>query len=1185
MTLLRVRAAAAAAMLLLPPVIADPASARQVVISEVMSSNTTTLADEDGDYPDWIELRNDGPAPVDLAGWVLTDKGDPALGWVLPARTLEPGGHLVVFASDKDRVGLPGRWTTPVDRGHVWKYRVGGTSTPSDWMQPSVDVSGWANGASGFGYGDGDDATVVQPVISVAARTTFEVADPASVVGLLLHVDYDDGFVAYLNGREVARANLGTPGTPVSWAMTATRDREAAMYLGGRPEEFNLADALQYLVPGANTLAVEVHNVASGSSDLSLIPFLSIATAGTPDVGGVSAQLAPLFVRPLHTDFRIAVGERLCLGRPDGSQSDCFDVPEAPTDFSTGRNATGETVIFTSPTPGAANVATTFTGQAPPPSFSLDAGHVSPGRVLTIGPDTPGGLVVVTTDGSTPGESGGVPTYTRTLTATTVVRARVVAPGAIPGDVVTRTYIVESPRSMAVVSLTTDPPNLWDWNSGIYVLGPNAQGGAPNWGANFWQDWEKPVHVEFFESGGSLAFSHGAGVKIYGGWSRAHPQKSLAMFARSEYGANRFDHRLFSNKPFDRYETFVLRNSGNDWNRTQLRDGYMQSLVTDTEIDWMAYRPAVVYLNGEYWGIQNVREKINEHYVAQNGGVDPDAIDMMDWQGEYQMVAIRGDATAWNAMMDFVRNSDVGSPDWLTTVGEHIDLDNYIDYHIAQIFFDNTDWPGNNTKTWRERTPEGRFRWILYDTDFGFGLYGPGNWANNTLTFAVAPGGVNWPNPEWSTYLLRRLLTNGTFRRLFVNRYADFLNTRFRIDRMEAVLDSLADGIRAEIPAHTRRWGGSLSTWQQDIEVMRQFARNRPDALRQYVRSYFALGSMNTVTVRNPEPWRGRVLVNREAVPSATWEGRYFVNVPVPVTAEPAPGYRFAGWSGSSNATTNRIEVDAGDKPDLTARFEVDPGAESAIVINEIMYHPPDAADPGDWVELTNVSSSAVDLAGWTLGDGDPTHVFTVPAGTVIPAGGFVVLAQNAADFAAVHPNGPTPLGNWGYGFSKGGETIYLRDAGGVLADSVAFTDEAPWPVEADGQGASLELVEPTGDNRLAGLWRASETYGGTPGARNAVPVGTQTAELPGGSASVHAYPNPFRDSTSLDVSVPRSGDVVVTAYDLLGRELGHVRPGVLPAGRSSLVINLPDAASGLILLRVFVDGRAVAAGSAAIVR
>jgi len=656
-----------------------------------------------------------------------------------------------------------------------------------------------------------------------------------------------------------------------------------------------------------------------------------------------------------------------------------------------------------------------------------------------------------------------------------------------------------------------------------------------------------------------------------GGWSRGYPQKSLSVYARRNLGASEFDYRLFPDREFQSYQAFVLRNSGNDWISTMLRDGYLQELVRDTEIDRMAFRPAVLYLNGEYWGIHNLREKINEHYVASIGGIPADEVDMLAGETDVEFHVLQGEIDSYIALKDLIENGDVRSAEVYEQIQSMMDIDNFIDYQLAQIYFDNRDWPGNNVKIWRHRAVGGRWRWILYDTDFGFGIWNPSDYAYNTLAFATEPGGPSWPNPPWSTLFLRRLLENETFRNAFANRYADLLNVHFTQERLGAVLDSLSGLIAGEMPRHVARWGRSVAEWNDAINSMRVFGANRETYMTGHVRSYLGLSQQITLSVLAQPESGGSVRVNRETVKTNPWSGRYFPGVPLPVTAIPAPGYRFAGWTGDVVGSDPSLTLTLTRATSLRARFQ--PDTSVAVAINEIHYHPSDDMASGDWVELVNPSDAAVDVSGWVLEDGGGNR-FVVPATVHVEAGGYLVLAEDLTAFNEVHPDVADVVGGWTFGLSSGGEAVRLLNAAGTAVDEVVFGVVDPWPVEADGNGSSLELISTDQDNALAGSWAASSVRGGTPGARNSTFVSVEsTGDVPTMYAMNAVYPNPFRSVAILPFSLPEPGHVTVRVFNTLGQHVATLEDALLTAGRHETVWRPGTAASGLYVAQLTVNG------------
>ena len=1127
-----------------------------------MSSNGSTLFDEDGDTPDWIELYNPGTVAIDLGGYGITDNPLEPYKWVFPAIEILPQDHLLIYASGKDRQEWVAHWETIIDWGYNWSYFPGNSPPPDNWNQQNFNDASWASGPSGFGYGDNDDATVVDPVMSLYIRYEFSISNLESILKIILHVDYDDGFVAYINGEEIARANIGSPGIPPAHDQGADSWREAEIYQGGEPDEYLIDAAESLLENGTNVLALQVHNFNLESSDLTLIPFLTLGLDNAPqNAQGLSEHLDFADIN-LHTNFKISyTGEILVLSSPSGAVQDSISTGTMLGDISRGRQPDGGTdwVFFGESTPGTANVTAGYSGVLEPPYVSLPGSPFSNPGTITMSTDTPDAEVYYTTDGSYPDDSSQLYEGSIYVDDNTILRAIATKQGWLNSRPSTHSYLFDYTGDLPVVSLSTNPEHFWDNDSGIYVMGPNASNQFPYFEANFWQDWERPIHIEMFEPDGELTFSIDAGVKIYGNFSRAFPQKSLTIFARSAYGYTSIDYQIFPEKDIENFEAIILRNSGNDYDNTHFRDGLVSILADRAGATAQAYRPAVVYLNGEYWGIQNIREKINEHFLASRFSIDPENIDMLE--GDNQV--IHGDPAHYLDLLNFIEANDMTESENYSVVTSAMNVDNFIRYNITQIFVDNWDWPGNNIKYWRSRTPDGRWHWILFDADFAFGLFTPSGYAHNMLQFATNPDGPSetiwgwdpwWPNPPWSTFLLRTLLENESFKNDFINYFADHLNTTFRPDEILSVVDNITDELAGEMPEHTSRWDLNLAWWYNNVNALRNFIFYRNAFMWSHIQSYFNLAGTYQLHL-DMDGGSGSININSINAYNFPWQGQYFDQIPIQIQAVPAPGFQFVGWAGL-NTTSNSITVTSSIDTTLTAVFEPATSDSSAIVINEINYNSADDYDAQDWVELTNNGGGAINLSGWQFKDEDDSHVFVIPEQTILENGAFIVLAEDTAIFNEFFPGTGPVVGNLNFGFSGGGELIRLYDANGVFIDQVTYDDDDPWPAEADGEGPTLELINPSLDNALASSWGYSTNMYGTPGSENSVYQELFTeniSSVPTDYILRQNYPNPFNPRTVIQYEMPTQGRVTITIYDILGREVVRLVAAVQGPGYKTI--------------------------------
>ncbi len=528
----------------------------------------------------------------------------------------------------------------------------------------------------------------------------------------------------------------------------------------------------------------------------------------------------------------------------------------------------------------------------------------------------------------------------------TVVRAKAFHQDGAHSTTVTHTYFVDQSMakrySLPILSINADPDYFFDYDQGIYIMGRvnDEQGGqAGNLAANYLQrggQWERPMHIEFFDPSGQRFLAQDGGVRIHGTTTRTYPQKSLRLYANNWYSQmDYFDYELFSglhdsvrNDPIMEFKTLLLRNSGNNWDVPMFRDNLLQALVSHTTLDIHAYRPVIVFLNGEYWGIYNLRENLDAYFLAAHYQIDPQQIVILERNVQLNS-GERGDEAHYQALLDYILNNDINTPEHYSYVATQMDIDNFIDYQISEIYATNKNWPHDNIKFWRYKTDEyqpdapygqdGRWRWLLFDLDNGFGYGGGSNsFQNNTLLKAE------------ETVLFRLLIGNSEFRRQFINRFADHLNTSFTPQRVISIIDAMQAAINPEMPEHILRWhimGNSMDVWEKNVDVMRSFARQRPVYVRQHIVDHFELTGTAIITLLT-DSTKGHIRINSIDITPDTpgvmnadeWSGTYFEGIPISLSAIPKPGYQFAGWEGIDQSDADVFLI-LNENLTLTANF------------------------------------------------------------------------------------------------------------------------------------------------------------------------------------------------------------------------------------------------------------------------
>jgi hypothetical protein len=684
---------------------------------------------------------------------------------------------------------------------------------------------------------------------------------------------------------------------------------------------------------------------------------------------------------------------------------------------------------------------------------------------------SPGAIIFFTTDGSRPRETKSQ-RYTRPLhlKSTTVIRAIAVM-GGKKSQVASQTFFVNEPETtFPVISISTSPDMLFDPEVGLFVKGPGAIDSL--WhlpGANFWSRREISANFEFYETDGKCKWHDQVGLRLFGGMSRIFPQKSLQIVARSRYGEPYIQYPLFGKNGLSKFKYLVLRNSGSDFGKSHFRDAFMTNLVKKWEVDVQDYRPAHVYINGLYWGIYNMRDKVNRHFLAAHHGVDKDSVDII----EHKMTLRYGKLAHYQQLLNFIHKNSLSKPANYEYVNKRMQIVSFMDLQIAQIYFDNRD-AGGNIKFWRPQTPNGRWRWILFDTDWGFGLNDPLAYRYNSLDFHTEPNGPHWPNPAWSTLLLRKLLENKDFERQFINRFADYLNRDLDTSRVLASVEKFYQRLLPEMPRHLERWQLSRSKWEWEVNVMRTFARERPRYIRQFLMDEFNTGELRDVSLQ-VDPG-GRVIVNDNLETRGSFAGLYFERIPIRLQAIPDLGYRFVRWEGEAvNSGSPELILNLAEPGwKVRAVFEkYEHPLNGKIIINEISCNNKKCSD---WIEIYNNSGERIDLENWILADRN--NKFHFPSFT-LPPKGYVIVCEDSSRFVSCHPDVQSIIGGLSFGLNKRREIIELFTPDASAVDSTGYN------LPPSDSVFTLNLLLPQLDNGDPDNWELTPGTG-SPGAANA---------------------------------------------------------------------------------------------------
>ncbi len=429
----------------------------------------------------------------------------------------------------------------------------------------------------------------------------------------------------------------------------------------------------------------------------------------------------------------------------------------------------------------------------------------------------------------------------------TVVRAICVNESNFKSMEFVKTYFVKQKLySFPVLAITINKDDFFGYKNGIYVMGKNYEDKrdyirkkiplSTSWWSypsNYLKrgdNSERKAYLEYFEKNGRLAFESSVGVRINGNATRGFGQKSLRIVFDKKYGDSQLNYQLFPDNPLNKFNSFVLRNGGNDWSKTFFRDAFMQSLVK-TYLDVQSYTPSIVFLNGEYWGIHNIRERSDEHFIANKYKLSLDSIAILEFGGDL-FYGKKKDKQEFKELLDFIKGNNLAEAQNYQYIEKKIDVTSFIDFVIANVYFCNADWPNNNVKYWRSKTEakgidslgvkDGRWRWMLFDTDWGFGYTGSESVNLNLLEKAKKSGSIG--------ILFSGLLSNEKFVKQFKERFDFHLKNTFETNHVLSVIDDFEKQYAPEMKEHISRWRvmESYENWEKQVEELRKFAKVRP---------------------------------------------------------------------------------------------------------------------------------------------------------------------------------------------------------------------------------------------------------------------------------------------------------------------------------------------------------------------
>ena len=790
-------------------------------INEFMASNATTICDSFGSYSDWIELYNSTDTDMDISGFGISDNLSQPMKYRFPdGTTIAAKGYLVVFCSGNEGM-QNGELHAPFGlRSYgedvVIANRAGRIIDSYSFKNQETDVS-----VARIPDGTGEFQSNSQPSPGYpntgAGYSAFDAANRLPLGGV---------YISEFGG---------STGSVASDWVELHNSTGSAVSLAGYGISNNPKNPAKWVFP-----------------DISIEPgeYLLLYATGSAD----KAQK-----KNLKLNFNISsTGETLFFFDPNGKLIDKLSAGRMRSGQSYGRDGSDNRFYYAEPTPGAQN-GKGYEGITQLPAFSVTPGIYDNAVTVAITAGE-GETIRYTTDCTTPNASSEVYSGELSISKNSVIRAAAFRDGYLSGDVATATYLFRSDgvnHALPVVTLVTDPDNLWNSKTGIYATGDQFDPDAASYAdtlqsATYYQAkfateeqvdtiWEKPAAFSLFDDNGKQVFTQNVGIRIAGSFGRGRAQKGFNVIARKEYGKGSMEYPFFENRPYKEYKAVVLRAGAQDQNRSKIRDELASGLLEGTDINilYQAYRPTVLYLNGEYWGVYFMKEKRNRFFVAQHENTENN-VDLAIGKGFKQRSY--GDNSDWVSLYEYATSHDLSSAEAYAYVSERMDVDSFRDYMIAEIYNGNTDT--YNFQYYRLKG--GKWKFIFYD--FCWGFQSPGH---ETLAFRMG----KTPSDVCSAKLFAAMLQNKGWRDSFCRRFGELLNTAFAPERVSALIDELYGYVEPEIKREREKFNkdtfmgvkqpntnlGTYEGFQSEISKLKDFAQRRPEELKRQLQSNLGL--------------------------------------------------------------------------------------------------------------------------------------------------------------------------------------------------------------------------------------------------------------------------------------------------------------------------------------------------------
>lgn len=743
-----------------------------IVINEVLVKNGGQFIDDYNDYSGYIELKNTTDKKISLKNYSLSDEINEPFKWKLPDIELKPNEIIMIYTSGRDVVEgiLHTSFNLDGKKGNIILSKNGG-------IVQTVEYSNLPNGyALSLIDGEFKQTGILTGGYenNISGSEEFAKKYQKNKNTLIINEVMNSNF-EYLaqNGAEY-----------YDWIEIKNNS----------DKEINIKD--YYLTTTLNDF--EMYKLP----DVILEPneYYVIMASGDEKLSNSSYK---------HSNFKLSDVESLYLIN-DNKIVDSMFISDIPLGYSFGKKNDYGFIYMEEPSPKEENNSGKYE-VAYSPEFSVKSGVYNDVESMKIEIKAPG-TIYYTLNGDNPTKYSKIYEEPIVLEETTIVRAISVEEGKFSSDIITASYVINENHTLPVVSVVLDN---YDYYRVI----------SRNWGTV-----TENAYAEYFEEGKD-GFSIPCGFKLFGGTTRDLEKKSFSLKFQKRYGESELHYQVFENRDNSIYNTLVLRSGSQDYSESMIRDSLMTSIMEDTEVDVQAMKPVILYINGEYWGIYYLIEKVDEDFVSAHYNVDPDGTNIVRIDGEVMV----GSSKSYRDLINYMNNHNMANDEHYEYVKQYLDIDNLITYWIAETFVTNNDIVNCRFFS-NPNIDDGKWHFIFYDLDFGMYYYRVNYY--DIMTDPLGMGSMRLPSA-----LTRNLFKNEQFRQRFVEILSEMLETTWTEERLLNKIDELYEKLLPEMPRNQKRWGLSMSNWEKNIEDLREFAKNRKSYLLRQTKSFFKLSN------------------------------------------------------------------------------------------------------------------------------------------------------------------------------------------------------------------------------------------------------------------------------------------------------------------------------------------------------